>query len=271
MALGVEDLRKLNIDQLIAEFINLQEEYEDFKNNSKEIEVLLEKEAEYAKKEAREKDNKLHMVQTELDRLKDKYDSEKAEVLKIEDSLRKQLKSAEEERNIGRIKIRELEQRNDDLERGERNNQQVMDDNLLRLNEATERITLLENEISDRQQASEEMYRLREELKERPRLVVGPLRMERCEETPEEPTPEGKKSVNIAEGVQEEDGMIVDEQLPPAVDYVKNEPAPNKQLDPALNGGKGFASCVNKIVRDLMVKVDRLEGILTGLNPISPR
>lgn len=35
--------------------------------------------------------------------------------------------------------------------------------------------------------------------------------------------------------------------------------------------GKGFASCVNRIVKDLMVKVDRLEGILTGLRSQSVR
>lgn len=98
---------------------------------------------------------------------------DKKETVKIEEVLRNELKTVREERDYGRIQIRLLEQKNDDLERSQRNNQQEMKDLMLKvflfysliytlqLNNAMERTTLLENEVAEKQAANEEMYRLR--------------------------------------------------------------------------------------------------------------
>jgi len=48
---------------------------------------------------------------------------------------------------------------------------------------------------------------------------------------------------------------------------MSNGIASGMELTPrsAAGDGKGFANCVHRIVKDLLVKVDRLEGILTNL------
>ncbi|RCN26121.1 hypothetical protein ANCCAN_28159 [Ancylostoma caninum] len=113
-----------------------------------------------------------------------KHEAEKKEFLKIEEALRREVTLLRGEQETNKARIRELEQKNDDLERHERNNQQE-------INEMTEKLTLLENELAEKQTTTEEMYRLREEMRaaERPLLMVGPLRAERQDDTPEEPTP----------------------------------------------------------------------------------
>ncbi|KHJ91650.1 hypothetical protein OESDEN_08478 [Oesophagostomum dentatum] len=213
-----------------------------------------------------------------------RYEAEKREFLKIEEALRKEVKALREEQETNRARIRELEQKNDDLERHERNNQQEVVDLEKQINDMTEKLTLLENELAEKQTATEEVYRLREEVRasQRPLLMVGPLRAERHDDTPEEPMPLEKQkqkpkhvSLSISSSI---DGNEKSNGVPYAVRHVVmdsngNDNAEISTTPLSLSGGegKGFANCVNRIVKDLMLKVDRLEGILTGLRAQSVR
>ncbi|KAJ1351678.1 hypothetical protein KIN20_007792 [Parelaphostrongylus tenuis] len=120
------------------------------------------------------------------------------------------------------------------------------------------------------------MYRLRydfgEEMRvaDRPLLMVGPLRAERTEETPEEPTCErrGKHQCTIA--ISSLDGKSngvshVDVLVKGSADK-QNTEVHSSPLSSSGSDGRSFANCVNRIVKELMIKVDRLENILSGLH-----
>ncbi|VDM60344.1 unnamed protein product [Angiostrongylus costaricensis] len=254
-------LKRLTPDQLIERFLQLKnvydkeaKEFEEYKTTSQEMEQMMEREIEYAQREAKSTAAKLHQLRLE---------AEKAQVTQLR---------AEQDSN--RVRIRELEQKNDDLERHERNNQQEVADLERKVNEMTEKLTLLENELAEKQTTAEEMYRLREEMRvpDRPLLMVGPLRAERTEHTPDEP-PYGfyskhQRTTSIASSVEANEKSN-------GVSYVnglcKDSGKQNSQVLPSLlpssgTDGRSFANCVNRIVKELMVKVDRLENILTGSN-----
>ncbi|VDL84585.1 unnamed protein product [Nippostrongylus brasiliensis] len=231
------------------------------------MEVMMEREIEDAQREAKATAAKLHQVTVEAERAHNKSEAEKREFLKIEEALRREVTILRTEQESNRARIRELEQRNDDLERHERNNQQEVTDLERKVNEMTERLTLLENELAEKQTTAEEMYRLREEMRasERPLLMVGPLRAERVDDTPEEPTPVEKPKSDILTLSVVSSAAETTERINGVANKTKIV------VKPTRTDGKGFASCVNRIVKDLMVKVDRLEGILTGLRVQSVR
>ncbi|CAJ0602317.1 unnamed protein product [Cylicocyclus nassatus] len=279
----VEALKKLTPEQLIERLLYLKSlhekdtrDFEEYKTSSQEMEVIMEREIEDAQKEAKAATTKLHQLTVEAERAHDRHEAEKREFLKIEEALRREVKLLRGEQESNKARIRELEQKNDDLERHERNNQQEVTDLEKKINEMTEKLTLLENELAEKQTTTEEVYRLREEMRaaERPLLMVGPLRAERHDDTPEEPTPEQQKqtprhvSLSIASSVE---GSEKSNGVPYAVRQIKDTNGndnPEIAMTPltiAGGDGKGFANCVNRIVKDLMLKVDRLEGILTGL------
>ncbi|PAV77469.1 hypothetical protein WR25_26338 [Diploscapter pachys] len=262
-SLDANALKSMNTDQLVQQVLHFQElynqsreEFDEMKASSAEIEKLLEMELEQKTKELSTYKNKVQTSGRDSERAQEKLDESRKQWVKLEESLRKQIDVLQKENLLTKERTRELEQRNDDLERHERNNQQLLEDFEKRLNDAIERSTLLENELAERQQANEEMYRLREELRgERPRLVVGPLRVERSDEpsAPEEPIHEKKRRTEMA-------APTSDSTEPQNAHHA---PVHNAQGD--VPESKGFAGCVNRIVKDLMVKVDRLESVLSGL------
>ena len=109
------------------------------------------------------------------------------------------------------------------------------------------------------------IFYFREELKERPRLVVGPLRVERNDDTPDEPTP-GKDRPEL---------MDIDN------DIVK--PGENNEVTKLIfilrnyfqvveaPENKTFVSGVSRMIRDLLMKVESLEGMMVRQKKNSPR
>ncbi|KAK6747642.1 hypothetical protein RB195_000688 [Necator americanus] len=287
-AMDVVSLKKLSTEELIERllyFKNLHErdakDFEEYKASSQEMEVIMEREIEDAQREAKAATVKLHQVTVDAERANNKHQAEKREFLKIEDALRRELTVLRGEQEANRARIRELEQRNDDLERHERNNQQEVTDLEKKINEMTERLTLLENELAEKQTTTEEMYRLREEMRaaERPLLMVGPLRAERHDDTPEEPTPGdqlkqkpqhiSRSIASSVDGSEKSNGVHYG--LRSSKDSNGNDSSAISTTPISGGDGKGFANCVNRIVKDLMLKVDRLESILTGLRVQSVR
>ncbi|EYC43811.1 hypothetical protein Y032_0480g2238 [Ancylostoma ceylanicum] len=275
-------LKKLTTEELIKRllyFKNLHEkdakDFEEYKTSSQEMELMMEREIEDAQREAKTATAKLHQLTVESERAHSRHEAEKKEFLKIEEALRKEVTLLRGEQETNKARIRELEQKNDDLERHERNNQQEVTDLEQKINEMTERLTLLENELAEKQTTTEEMYRLREEMRaaERPLLMVGPLRAERQDDTPEEPTP-GDQQKQKPQYISRSSASVESDKTNgvscgtrSSKDFTGNENSEITTTPLTISGGdgKGFASCVNRIVKDLMLKVDRLEGILTGL------
>ncbi|KJH45072.1 hypothetical protein DICVIV_08889 [Dictyocaulus viviparus] len=274
-------LKRLTTEQLIEKLIyykNLHEkdakDFEEYRTNSQEMELIMEREIEDAQREAKSAAAKLRQLQIDAGRAQSKSEEEKRDFLRIEEALRREVSLLRAEQEGSRSRIRELEQRNDDLERHERYNQQEVADLERKVNEMTERLTLLENELAEKQTTTEEMYRLREEIRanDRPRLVVGPLRAERTDDTPEEPTPGTMKEHKSIQKVHAIGSTEVNQKNNISYMNALNDEPNNSGnskilMNPLVSAadGKSFASCVNKIVKDLMVKVDRLESILTGL------
>ncbi|VDM66401.1 unnamed protein product [Strongylus vulgaris] len=228
-------LKKLTTEELIERLLYLKglhekdtRDFEEYKTSSQEMEVIMEREIEDAQREAKAATSKLHQITVEAERAHDRHEAEKREFLKIEEALRREVTLLRGEQETNKARIRELEQKNDDLERHERNNQQEVTDLEKKINEMTEKLTLLENELVEKQTTTEEVYRLREEMRaaERPLLMVGPLRAERHDDTPEEPTPlEQQKqrpqhiSLSIASSIE---GSEKSNGIPYAVRHIKD-------------------------------------------------
>ncbi|CAJ0602350.1 unnamed protein product [Cylicocyclus nassatus] len=150
-----------------------------------------------------------------------------------------------------------LRTKDDDLERHERNNQQEVTDLEKKINEMTEKLTLLENELAEKQTPPKkytDYVKKCEPLKDlclwwdRSELSVTMIHLKN----------------RLPNNKSKRLGMCLLRQIKDTNGNDNPEIAMTP-LTIAGGDGKGFANCVNRIVKDLMLKVDRLEGILTGL------
>ncbi|CAD6195087.1 unnamed protein product [Caenorhabditis auriculariae] len=261
MNLTDEELQSYTHEKLLRHCLQLKIEYNEYVVSSQQMEKLLEDELEDMKTKFKAAELRSQQAVLDAERYQKRQETERGESAKLEETLRHEVNWLRDKCEKQREEIRRLEQRNDDLERRDRCNEQLALDLEQKWNVSIEKIALLENELYERQVAAEEMYRLRDDLKsERPLLVVEPLRVERQEETPEEPLP-GPSSPKLT--------------MRRALEFAPTPPdtgrdawgAENKPsaVQKPCQSNKGLTGCVNRIVNDLMLKVDRLEHILSDM------
>lgn len=158
----------------------LERELEDFRESSQMLEKELEASLEQSEKTIKELRLKNNSLQLENDNLKDKYDllqrATETQVSELEEETNQWHKREEEYVKY----IRELEQKNDDLERSQRAMYTSLGEFKTKLNYALERNVLLESELDEKeslktmvQRLKDEARDLKQEIQVREKLIIS--------------------------------------------------------------------------------------------------
>ncbi|EGT46808.1 CBN-NUD-2 protein [Caenorhabditis brenneri] len=283
MDLSDDQIRALPHHDLVNYFLQMREEFNEFQSSSSEIEKMMDAELDDLKAQLKRSDGKIQQLTTEQMRNKDRQDESRTQWCQVEEQLRRENGELREQCERQRERIRKLEQRNDVLETSDRNKEYLASDLGTKLDSAIEKIAMLESELYERQVAVEEMHRLREEqlrtTTERPRLIVEPLRND-PEILPDEPSPGPSKEafrMSIDDVYMEDvqhhhqnhhnDDVRMEETITKidqvSIDDNKNIQEKQQQQRATSTGGAG--ACINRIVKDLMTKVERLDSILSTI------
>merc|ERR1712156_1274562 len=144
----------------------IKEEFQEFQEGSRELELELETQLEQSEKKIKEFRSLTDRLQHENEQLKDKLEqchkeyhfqvtelqTELAEIKAIKDQLNKY--------------IRELEQQNDDLERAKRSTLASLEDFEGRMNSAIERNAFLESELDEKEALKAAVQRMKDETRD---------------------------------------------------------------------------------------------------------
>lgn len=144
----------------------LERELEDFRESSQMLEKELETSLEQSEKTIKELRLKNNSLQLENDTLKDKYDllmrTTETQVSELEEETNQWHKREEEYVKY----VRELEQKNDDLERSQRAMYTSLGEFETKLNYALERNVLLESELDEKETLKTMVQRLKDEARD---------------------------------------------------------------------------------------------------------
>lgn len=141
-------------------------EFDDFQESSRELEAELEAQLEQAEHTNKDLLSRVHRLEEENESIKVKLEGyqnetyvtvttlqeERGELMALKDALHKY--------------IRQLEQANDDLERGKRVTMSSLEDFETKLNQAFERNAILENELDEKARLAEMCQRLKDEVRD---------------------------------------------------------------------------------------------------------
>jgi len=144
----------------------IKEEFQEFQEGSRELELELETQLEQSEAKIKEFRSLTNRLQHENEQLKDKLEqchkeyhfqvtelqTELAEIKAIKDQLNKY--------------IRELEQQNDDLERAKRSTLASLEDFEGRMNSAIERNAFLESELDEKESLKAAVQRMKDETRD---------------------------------------------------------------------------------------------------------
>uniref|UniRef100_A0A1B6CEM2 NUDE domain-containing protein n=2 Tax=Clastoptera arizonana TaxID=38151 RepID=A0A1B6CEM2_9HEMI len=140
----------------------LEKELEEFRESSQEYERELESSLEQSDKAIRDCKLQNNRLQFENDKLRDKLEEVAAEILELQEEL-SHFRSREEQY----VKyIRELEQKNDDLERAHRAMYVSLGEFESKLNASIERNVLLESELDEKETLKVLVQRLKDETRD---------------------------------------------------------------------------------------------------------
>ncbi|XKL67062.1 hypothetical protein PGB90_010482 [Kerria lacca] len=143
-----------------------EKEYEEYQQNSQMIEKELETSLEQAEKMNRDLKTKNNHLILENETLKKKYEQEHDDfinqILELEEESKRCLSREE---NYVKY-IRELEQKNDDLERSQRATYMSLAEFEVKLNSAIERNVLLESELDEKENLKAMVQRLKDETRD---------------------------------------------------------------------------------------------------------
>ncbi|XP_072022723.1 nuclear distribution protein nudE-like 1 isoform X2 [Amphiura filiformis] len=251
-------------------FEESKEELEEFQISSHELESELETQLDQAEKKVSELTAASQRLQLECENLKDKLESSQNEYLRQINELQDELAQIKAIKEELQKYIRELEQRNDDLERSQRTTVVSLEDFEHRLNAAIERNAFLENELDEKETLEVTVQRLKDEARDmREELAV--------KEQAIAPMTLTNPLDNQENAKKEKMRMAGDTKISEIDNKVRHEAetntTPHKDLTHTASGGGGVGntpltpsariSALN-IVGDLLRKVGALESKLAS-------
>lgn len=161
------------IDYLRSRLKQCQNEFDEFRESSTDLEAELEAQIRQFDIKNQESTNLISRLQDENDQLKYKYAKYYAETQQQLNQNQTQLSEVNAHNDRLTNYIRELEQSNDDLERAKRALAASLEDFEGQLNQQLERNVLLENEVSEKEELEAIIQRLKEDARDlRLELVV---------------------------------------------------------------------------------------------------
>jgi peptidoglycan hydrolase CwlO-like protein len=141
-------------------------EFAEFQESSGELEGELEAQLDQVEKSNKDLMHRVSRLDDENESLKSKLDSQQAEAFVTISTLQEERVELLALKDALQKYIRQLEQNNDDLERGKRVTVSSLEDFESKLNHAFERNAILENELDEKQRLPEMCQRLKDEVKE---------------------------------------------------------------------------------------------------------
>lgn len=141
-------------------------EFADFQESSRELEGELEAQLDQVEKSNKDLLHRVTRLDDENEGLKNKLESQQAEAYVTISTLQEERVELLALKDALQKYIRQLEQSNDDLERGKRVTVSSLEDFEAKLNQAFERNAILENELDEKQRLAEMCQRLKDEVKE---------------------------------------------------------------------------------------------------------
>ncbi|XP_073976111.1 nuclear distribution protein nudE-like 1-B isoform X2 [Rhodnius prolixus] len=140
----------------------IEKEFEDFRENSQMLEREMEISLEQADKTIKELSLKCNTLQLENDRIKEVQRATENQLAELADEITQGHKREEDYVKY----IRELEQKNDDLERSQRAMYTSLGEFESKLNYALERNVLLESELDEKESLKTMVQRLKDEARD---------------------------------------------------------------------------------------------------------
>ncbi|XP_054289701.1 nuclear distribution protein nudE-like 1 isoform X1 [Macrosteles quadrilineatus] len=143
-----------------------ERDLQDFQESSRLIEKELEMSLDQAEQQIRELRSKCNRLQFENETLRDKVESSQKEKMAQIQELQEELSQSQQREEHYRKYIRELEQKNDDLERAQRAMYVSLGDFETKLNASIERNVLLESELDEKESLKVMVQRLKDEARD---------------------------------------------------------------------------------------------------------
>ncbi|KAF9434831.1 NADH:ubiquinone oxidoreductase [Entomortierella beljakovae] len=148
------------------ELADTRYQLEEFQSSSRELEEELEKEVESTERRYNELRIRSDAQRQEIDEWKEKYHQTIKDSNANINQLTRQLDTLKQQTELFVKKERALEQDNDDLERTERATKWSLQELEIKYNAAVEKTAMLESEVSSKTALSEEVQRLKDELRD---------------------------------------------------------------------------------------------------------
>ncbi|XP_038211733.1 nuclear distribution protein nudE-like 1 isoform X4 [Zerene cesonia] len=227
--------------------IDIQQELDEYTENSAQLEKELEASLVQVEKQNRDLEHQNQRLKNEIEMLRNKLERSQHET----NALENELQTLKKEKEKQAIYVRELEQKNDDLERGQRVITESVASIEALLNQAYERNAVLENEVDEvenlrikLQRANDEARDLKHELK-----VI--------EKIPTVKKEDGGTNENVCNGHSNTSRTQVE------IETQTSVASPHRQINGNAMTPSSRVSAIN-IVGDLLRKVGALESKLAS-------
>ncbi|XP_065721140.2 nuclear distribution protein nudE homolog isoform X2 [Drosophila suzukii] len=148
--------------QYHKEWTDVKQEYDEFVEQSREMEIEMDATLDQKQSIIKDLTAKLTMFERENESLKLKLDSHGIEMSNME----KQLETVKKDRDTMKVYLRQLEQKNDDLERAHRILNESIENFEKMLDQAYEKNALLELEVDEKGLLQEKLQRLMDETRD---------------------------------------------------------------------------------------------------------